>query len=81
MRRTRRREPDVAVYGIDDRFWQFHGVPSHTPANNEMQLSAALAGELGAIAGDTVLLRIEKPSAIPKESMVGARMIRGARFV
>ena len=68
-----RRAAHVAVYGIDDRFWKFHGVSPHTPANNELQLSAALARELGAIAGDTILLRVEKPSAIPKESMVGRK--------
>jgi putative ABC transport system permease protein len=68
-----RRAAHVAVYGIDDRFWKFHGVSSHSPANNELQLSAALARELGAIAGDTILLRVEKPSAIPKESMVGRK--------
>src|SRR5579862_9211168 len=68
-----RRAAHVSIYGVDDRFWQFHGVSSHTTANNEMQLSPALARELGAIAGDTVLLRVEKPSAIPKESMVGRK--------
>jgi putative ABC transport system permease protein len=68
-----RRASNVAVYGVDDRFWRFHGLMAQTPANSEMQLSAPLADELGAKAGDALLLRIEKPSAIPKESMVGRK--------
>src|SRR5271168_1388535 len=68
-----RRASNVAVYGVDDRFWRFHGVESHTPANNGIQLSTALARELGAKPGDAMLLRIEKPSAIPQESMVGRK--------
>src|SRR5580700_8990920 len=27
--RDRRRAANVAIYGVDDRFWAFHGVPSH----------------------------------------------------
>ena len=68
-----RRAANVTVYGIDDRFWEFHGVSPKTTSNNEMQVSAALARELGAVSGDTVLLRVEKPSSIPRESMVGRK--------
>src|SRR5277367_3436666 len=28
-----RRASNVSVYGVDDRFWRFHGVEPHTPAN------------------------------------------------
>src|ERR1700722_19307761 len=49
--RDGRRASNVSVYGIDDRFWHFHAVEAHTPANNEIHLSAALARELGAKPG------------------------------
>jgi ABC-type lipoprotein release transport system permease subunit len=68
-----RRASDVAVYGVDDRFWKFHGRPSPGLENREMALSAPLAKELGAKSGDTVLLRLEKPTDIPAESLFGRK--------
>ena len=60
-----RRASSVLVYGVDERFWRFHGLepPSGVSA------SAALAAELGAAAGDVLLTRLQKPSAIPLESL------------
>jgi ABC-type antimicrobial peptide transport system permease subunit len=66
---SHRRADGVQVYGIDERFWRFHGVATpELPA-----MSAALAGDLGAKAGDGILLRVEKPSAIPLESLHGRK--------
>src|SRR5882724_930681 len=63
------RAGEVRVYGVDERFWQFHGRAGKlTPQNREAFLSDALARELGGLTGDTLLLRIEKPSAIPLRS-------------
>jgi ABC-type antimicrobial peptide transport system permease subunit len=59
----------VAVYGVDERFWKFHGSGIAPVTDNDMLASAALASELGAKPGDTLILRIEKPSAIPVESL------------
>ncbi len=59
----------VAVYGIDERFWKFHGSNIAPPDGNDLVASAALASELNAKPGDTLILRIEKPSAIPVESL------------
>jgi putative ABC transport system permease protein len=60
-----RRASAVQVYGVDERFWQFHGVAApELPA-----MSAALAEELGSRPGDALLLRVEKPSVIPLESL------------
>jgi ABC-type lipoprotein release transport system permease subunit len=47
--------------------------PGPTPTRREVLLSAALAQELGSNAGDTVLLRVQKPSAIPLESLHGRK--------
>ena len=70
---SRRRAGDVRVYGVDDRFWKFNGVSVATPQNREVLLSESLASELGAANDDSVLLRIEKPSDIPIESLHGRK--------
>ncbi len=64
-----RRASGVQVYGVDERFWRFHGIPApELPA-----MSIALSEELGTHPGNTVLLRIQKPSAIPIESLFGRK--------
>jgi putative ABC transport system permease protein len=70
-----RRGGGVQVYGVDERFWQFQGMDAarKTLGEREVLLSAGLASELGAQAGGEVLLRIEKPSAIPVESLHGRK--------
>jgi len=68
-----KRAAGVALYGVDSRFWKFHGKADAALANRDAALSPALAAELGAQAGDTLLLRIEKPSDIPAESLFGRK--------
>jgi ABC-type lipoprotein release transport system permease subunit len=70
-----RRGGGVQVYGVDERFWQFQGMDAgrHALGEREVALSAGLAAELGAQPGGTLLLRIEKPSAIPVESLHGRK--------
>ena len=68
-----RRGTGVQVYGVDERFWKFHGREGRAPQNRETLLSEGLAQELGVKAGDTLLLRVEKPSAIPAESLHGRK--------
>lgn len=68
-----RRAGQVRVYGVDDRFWRFHGQSVEGPAAGDALLSRALAEELGAEAGATVLIRVERPSAIPLESLHGRK--------
>jgi len=64
-----RRAAKVSIYGVDDRFWRFNGIGSQTG----VELSEALARKLGAASADTLLLRVEKPSAIPLESLHGRK--------
>jgi ABC-type lipoprotein release transport system permease subunit len=59
----------IKVYGIDDKFWAFHQRQQQTPVNREILISDNLANEVGAQSGDALLLRIQKPSAIPIESL------------
>ncbi|HEV3469468.1 MAG TPA: ABC transporter permease [Pyrinomonadaceae bacterium] len=68
------RAAGVQVYGVDERFWQFHGVEGvAAPRGDEVLLSPGLAEELRAAAGETLLLRVEKPSDIPVESLHGRK--------
>jgi putative ABC transport system permease protein len=67
---SRRVASGIKVYGVDERFWKFHQLEGkQTPRNRDVILSEGLARELGATAGDSILLRVEKPSAIPVESL------------
>lgn len=77
-----RRAGQVRVYGVDDRFWRFHERNSQGPAKGEALLSRALAEELGAGAGESVLVRVERPTAIPLESLHGRKdnLGRALRF-
>jgi putative ABC transport system permease protein len=64
----------VNIYGIDDRFWKFHGV-SHSPFPNDRAafVGAPLAERLNLKPGDGLLLRVEAPQAIPREWLYGRR--------
>jgi ABC-type lipoprotein release transport system permease subunit len=61
-----RRALAVQIYGVDQRF-------GPAPQGQQILLSAALARELGARPGDALLVRVEKPSAIPLESLHGRK--------
>ncbi len=71
---SRSRAGGIQVYGVDDRFWAFHGLDGgRAPAPGEVLLSGGLAREFGAAEGDTLLVRVQKPSAIPVSSLHGRR--------
>ena len=70
---SHRRAGGVRVYGVDDRFWQFNGVASVPLENRAVWISEDLSKELGTQSGDSLLLRIEKPSDIPIESVHGRK--------
>ena len=68
------RAGSVLVYGVDERFWKFHGREGkQAPQNREVFVSESLAHELNSKVGDSVLLRIEKPSDVPRESLYGRK--------
>src|SRR5437899_7176617 len=68
-----RRALGIQVYGVDERFWRFQAEPGEPPRNQQTLLSAALERELGVKAGDAILIRVQKPSAIPLESLHGRK--------
>ncbi len=69
-----RRVAQARVYGVDDRFWRFHGVSGISgPEDREAFISPALARQLGASAGEAILVRVQRPTDIPLESLHGQR--------
>ena len=78
-----RRASKVDIYGVDERFWKFNQYPNAAPKSRDIFLSGALARELESGEGESVLVRVEKPSAIPKESLHGKKEDSGAtmRFI
>lgn len=68
-----RRAAGVAIYGVDSRFWKMQSVEAPELVNRDAAMSPALAAELGAKPGDTLLLRLEKPTDIPAESVFGRK--------
>jgi len=69
----RGRASHVAVYGVDDRFWKFHGRNGKAPSGREILLSPDLAREIGAAAGDSIVVRTQMPTAIPAEWLHGSK--------
>ncbi|MBC8030515.1 MAG: FtsX-like permease family protein [Pyrinomonadaceae bacterium] len=67
------RAGDVSVYGVDERFWEFHGREVSAPQNREVLVSESLARELNSKPGDSLLVQIEKPSEVPIESLYGQK--------
>src|SRR5579871_944840 len=67
------RASGIQVFGVDERFWQFQNEPGEPLRGREVLLSGALARELGSSPGDSILLRVQKPSAIPLESLHGRK--------
>jgi ABC-type lipoprotein release transport system permease subunit len=50
-------------------FWRFHGVDVAGPQEDQAFVSPALAAHIGAQAGSTILVCVERPSDIPLESL------------
>lgn len=74
--KSSRQASAVQVYGVDERFWQFHsiaGASELAPTNRDALLSPALAREFTAAPGDALLLRVQRPSDIPVESLHGRK--------
>ena len=71
-----RRSSGVQVYGVDDRFWAFHGLDTSSsvnPTGREVLLTESLADELGSRPGDTILVRVEQPHDVPGEFLHGQK--------
>ncbi|MDA1306082.1 MAG: ABC transporter permease [Acidobacteria bacterium] len=68
-----RRAGNVSVYGVDARFFEFHGVTVEAPTGGNVWLSPDLAVELGAVESDAIVLRVARPTDIPLDSLHGRK--------
>ena len=64
-----RRASGVLVYGVDARFWLFNRRREPPLESREVLLSPSLVAEFGAATGDSLLVRVPKPSAVPVDSL------------
>jgi len=62
----------VQLLGVDDRFWNLDAkaAPFQSPGADEVVLNERLAQQLKAKVGDTVLLRVSRPSALSRETPI-----------
>ena len=68
-----RRAGNVAVYGVDDRFWRFHGVSRSGPVDRTAFVNEALAGQLQTHVDQSLLIRAQPVSDVPLESLHGRK--------
>jgi hypothetical protein len=67
------RADGVRVYGVDDRFWAFHGQNRNGPADREALFSPALAARLAVEKGTAITVRVQRQSAVPLELLQGRK--------
>lgn len=62
----------VRIHGVDKRFFQLspNGSQRTPPPEGKALLNERLANHLGVAPGDTILLRIEKPSLLPRDMLM-----------
>jgi ABC-type lipoprotein release transport system permease subunit len=59
----------IAICGVDQRFWQLAPTPTTMSLGvREVALNRALAQQLEAKIGDSILLRVEKPGFLPRDA-------------
>ena len=68
-----RRAGGVQVYGVDDRFFAFHGVTPAALTGSDVLLSPDLAAEIAAATEDAIVVRVSRPTDIPIDSLHGRR--------
>ena len=68
---SRRRAGSVQLYGVTRAFFAFHGRAGavSAPLPGDVLLSPDLTRELGAAVGDTIVIRVARPTDIPLDSL------------
>jgi ABC-type lipoprotein release transport system permease subunit len=64
-----RRADGVQIFGVDDRFFDFHGVARRALPESSALLSADLADELRVAPGEAIVLRVSRPTDFPLDSL------------
>lgn len=75
-----RRAGSVQIIGGDESFWNLDasGIrPETLPNDDGVVLNVSAAAELGVVVGDEVTLRLPSEQAVPADSPLGRRDIRG----
>src|SRR5581483_10827822 len=67
----RRQMGGITVLGVDSDFWYIFGEDKEPVEGDSVVLNSVLGNQLGVSPGDTVSLRLQKPSAIPRETLLG----------
>jgi hypothetical protein len=76
-----RRASDVLVYGVDARFFAFHGVAAPPALDGRAALlSPALGAELGATNGEGLVVLVNATSDVPGSTLFGRRDEPGQRL-
>ncbi|MFP4378861.1 MAG: FtsX-like permease family protein [Candidatus Sumerlaeia bacterium] len=72
---TEARAGQVQVLGVDGDFWKFGEVDINWDEIDAFSavINQTLADEIGVSEGDDVILRIQKPSAVPRETFLGEK--------
>ena len=85
---TQRLASRVQIYGVDERFWAFHGRPPEPLDRRSALLSPELARELDWQEGDSLLVTLQQQAATPAETLHGRRdssgttlRVRGSRVL
>lgn len=65
----------VQLYGVEERGWNLiEPLATHpAPAGSEVILNSRLAAQLGVEPGERVILEVELPSDIPRDTLLGKR--------
>ncbi len=66
------RASHVQALGVDPTFWKLMR-DAESMREDEAIVNGALARQLNAREGDDILLRVQKPSAVPRETFLGER--------
>jgi putative ABC transport system permease protein len=69
----RRQLGGVTVLGVENNFWSAFGADKEPSEGERIVLNSVLGHQLDVLAADKVSLRLQKPSAIPRETLLGRR--------
>ena len=71
--RDRRQLNKVQVIGVDDGFWELAGSGAAPPGRSQIAISRKVAIALGLRPGDTVSLRVRKPTLLSRDAPLSSR--------
>ena len=76
------RANNVQVLGVDERFWNMSPGPApiKEPGTEDIALNQSLAEQLKATLGDTILLRIHKPSLLSRDAPISPQQDASTAF-